>query len=330
MAKKKKIALQFPYHGDIAGLHEVLAPIRSDLNAAYFKVYGMKMMERIQEAERRLLTPQSFIAGNLRSRLPETDRDSTARPTNSFAMLFALEKNDLVVQRDGQFTVSPVTMSPAFSLSEEAFQATAPRYEKWASPYLVPYVHEYNHWAIAALQGTYGFSGALNLIALFLKVNKVPIEPDDIEEAACQAFGDREEKRLRVYMGLLAFVLYNTWEISTRKLDIEVLKALGLNVPPDYCPINTKNFVCFPMQRFKMDAFFPIGDLMHDFDGKARLRAMTNWIPAAKNDRYPSMQKFLESYQAAEIRIVTVDEMISEAPCDERERLAQIIGRPLE
>lgn len=264
----------FPYYGDISGLHKALRNHRKPMERAYRKALGMEVFQLVREADRKILNESSFLA---RQYLEEVSKASS-NTTNKFVAASSSEGEEGVAfSLGGEARNLPKKISCGFSFAQEGFDATAKNYLGWIDPYIAPYIHEYDHFVIWAIQPQPILSAVL-LLAQRLKPTRMPLRLEDISKLVEKSGGTRDEMILTLYLGLWAFVLQEAYEGMTRDIDRVVMENLGYDVPESFFPIRPKRFVPLSVDFLEVRVVIPFGDVLFGLSLPERITILREWV----------------------------------------------------
>jgi len=296
----------FDYEGAFPELKAALDANRDRMIAAYRKTLGSEMFSILEQADATLLGPESFQSIQAMSRgMP----DETTPGANKF---FLACRNEGKVglpkfEKTGRFICPPLAAAPGFIFSEKGFEGSRKRYERWIDPYLAPYIHEYDHFLLFAIQEK-PMIVAMQILAENFKIPRMPLCLEDIE-GTIMAHSTRREKRMMALQLLTwAYVFQEFYEISTRALDREIFLAMGLSVPRNYFEVPPKALFPYPMEKIGAIPVLPFGDVFHGKSLEHRLTTIRFWIERFR----PSSRfqvNFMESFAKLAIRKCSYGEL---------------------
>jgi hypothetical protein len=294
----------FPYHGEISELTDALNENRELMTRCYRKVLGPAFFGLLEDADARFLRPSSFQS------LEFVNKDRIGEATlgaNKFTVASGSE-GDQRFSRDCHFTSSPLHAAPGFVFCHAGFEASRRRYKNWISPYLAPYIHEYDHFALFAFQAR-PMLVAVQLMAQNFKVPRLPLCPEDIEGIvfACGKAGGNAKAAAQLITW--AYTMQEFYELSTRILDREIFLEMGLRVPQSYFDFREKVLVPYPMPRSNLVALISDGDPLFGYPLERRLETLSRWeLKFDPRERFQA--NFLESFNRLEIRKCSFDEIM--------------------
>jgi len=294
----------FPYYGEIVELSEVLNRNRERLRRVYKDVLGAEMFQRIEEADARFLDAVAF--SSIETAEWFSGMRLTTRNNKFFIALHT--KGRVLFSEDGHFSNMEVAVAPGFIFTQEGFVATRQNYHGWVSPYLAPYIHEYNHFVLFALQAAPMLT-AIVILESVIRPKRWPLDLLDIEPLVLEGGGTLEEQRLRAILAVWGWLIEQTYEISTRVLDSQIFKRLGYRVPQYYFNIPSKHFVPFPLNFIKTVLIIPVGDVLRGTSVRERLRLLGGWVEKF-NPSHSLQANFMESFKSLQINKVSFRELL--------------------
>jgi len=288
----------FPYYGDIPELSSVLDSHRDCMYQAYKDVLGSLLIRPVEEADKILLDENSFHGSEFFERFGV---NPTSRK-NKFFTAFGEDSEWAGLNTDGSFSPFKTQVAPGFILTREGFDISREYYSGWVNPYLAPYIHEYNHFLIFALQEK-PMMVAISILVSKIKPKSWPPKIGDIESLIGEYEGTREEKQLVALLTVWGMLIHGTYESFTRILDGRVMQRMGFDVPGEYFNIPPKQFLPLFMESIQTVIAVPVGDMLYGASIRERMRTLQDWV--ARMDPSNEVQSnFMECFREMEIEKV--------------------------
>lgn len=324
----------FSYYGRIKQLERELDRVRPQLEAVYQHVWG-PLFPIIKEVEEKYITRESF---NLLGQVEGLDKPEIRSVANRFTVATGI-KGKLTFDNMGGFAPVTLYQAPGFQFTREAFNRSAERYKGWISPYLGPYIHEYDHFATWAVQ-SHPMAAAMQLIAIGTGINHHPFELGDVPDLVLSRDGGQQERLLTAYLGIWFPVINSSQEFSNRVIDHEVFRLMGYTVPSSETDIPEKRwgFVPIPIRadadpamlgdfhelvkkepadrsRIMEDAgtllaVVAMGDGMKRFSLRERIWRLSEWIDRI-TPMHPVQANFMQSLKACTVEKLSLVDLIA-------------------
>jgi hypothetical protein len=287
----------FQYHGEVSELTEALEENRERMVMAYRKVLGAELFAILETADAQLLGPASFQSLNELAAFTRNSSGETTPGANKFFVAISGE-GDTKFDGDGHFKRDRIEAAPGFVFRQIGFEGSRSRYKKWISPYLAPYIHEYDHFAIFAIQER-PIIAAVTMMAGNFRVPRLPLCLEDIEGIAIIQ-RTRAEKIMAAQLLTWAYSFQEFYELCTRILDREIFLEMGCGVPKSYFEVEPKVLMPVPMPKIETMAVVAVGDSLFGYSTQRRLDTLRDWVRRF-NSRSQFQANFLESYAKLEI-----------------------------
>jgi hypothetical protein len=299
----------FPYYGDIKGLHQTLSSHRQALKRAYRSVLGKQLYERLQLADETQLCEGSFTAADAAVHSEYQTRSTT----NKFFIATVVRSDDsLRPEPDGSLRLESVDIAPGFILTEVAFERTAHLYQGYLPTYLGPYIHEYSHFALMAIQDLPMILVA-NLLISIVGATRMPPRPADINGLVEAYEGTLEEKRLAAMLCVFGVRSVENYESFTNYLETCIHHQLGYSSPPGYYDPGVRQFISFDVPAAEMSYDFPVGCFLPTIPKEKRMKVIAYWNQhQGSGNRFQA--NFLASLTGLPIKMLTLPELM--AACD--------------
>lgn len=218
------------YRGNIESVAKELEKHQDALNQAYLEVFGPENYQKLADIADRTLTSESFFNSpeeyNQRFKFGPRIKK---RDSSKFIFLSDDKTN---VDKTGKFKKRDANVCGAFYVSEDSFLYSGSKSQ--TDNILATYIHEYDHFALMALQNPTLYLAHVAITEHFkTRVNSF----NDVMRIAVEAL----EKKLvpvefaeKIAEAVSACNLYEVWENSTRVLDSMVLDPIGIDVTPGF------------------------------------------------------------------------------------------------
>lgn len=211
----------FIYRGKSAKLTAEVAELGDVISKRYREILGNDRADRLTKIGNMVLTPDVFF-DTLEQLEPYGGTPQTK--ASKFVMVADV---DTSLYPTGRMKANRAQLGVGFYVSDESFEHSGSR--AFTDRPIATYVHEFDHFALLALQRTPLYLAEMVMDA---NVNAGQISrPEQVADliARLNITDMKPARRLEIVgMATAAYAMHDTWECATRVLDKLVLSSVGI------------------------------------------------------------------------------------------------------
>lgn len=295
------------YRGNVESIARDLAESQDVLDKAYEDILGPERAKRLRETAQRVLTPEAFFDS------PDQVREYTGEEIPADApsrMLFAT-KASLGLHPNGRIKDPNAKLSVGFYVSDESLRYSASA--DFTDRPLASYIHEFNHFAVLALQRTPLY---LALAYMGAQVGNQVKSPEDIDKVIGRFDRDNvpvQRRRELIALATSSHALHDVWERSTRIFDKAILESIRIDVSLDW---RGKRRSYVPMVVLNPYAILQVpvgGDPLLGLDDREAVGRVIEWEKYLQPImKMPYVDNLRESLREANIELVPINQLSEE------------------